>query len=61
MTHQVPHSEALANETAERCGNVLLVDDNAADRTLLKAMLERLGYHIWEAENGKQAEEPSRA
>ena len=57
MTHQVPHSEALANETAERCGNVLLVDDNAADRTLLKAMLERLGYHIWEAENGKQAEE----
>ena len=50
MTPQSPHSEAFASETAERCGNVLLVDDNAADRMLLKAMLEQLGYHIWEAE-----------
>ncbi|OFI33069.1 hypothetical protein BFC17_02015 [Alteromonas lipolytica] len=45
----------MRSQCRQDCGEVLLVDDNAADRSLLKAMLEKLDYRIWEAENGKQA------
>lgn len=35
--------------------NILIVDDNSANRELLKEMLEREGYGIVEAQNGKEA------
>jgi CheY-like chemotaxis protein len=36
-------------------GTILLVDDEAAVRTTAKAMLERLGYRVLLAEDGRQA------
>ena len=34
---------------------MLVVEDNAANRDLLRRRLEREGHQVWEAENGVQA------
>jgi signal transduction histidine kinase len=36
-------------------GRVLIVEDNAANRDLLRRRLEKEGHQVWEAENGVQA------
>src|SRR5262249_2211717 len=36
-------------------GRVLVVEDNAANRDLLRRRLEREGHRVWEAENGVRA------
>jgi two-component system cell cycle sensor histidine kinase/response regulator CckA len=46
-----PHSPARARAT-ER---ILVVDDEAPVRAVVRLMLERLGYRVLEAENGAEA------
>ena len=36
---------------------IVLVEDQAANRMMLRRMLELLGHEVWEAENGSQGEE----
>ena len=36
-------------------GRLLIVEDNAANRDILRRRLEKEGHHVWEAENGVQA------
>lgn len=36
-------------------GNILIVEDNMVSREFLKAMLEPLGYKVFQAENGQRA------
>jgi signal transduction histidine kinase len=38
--------------TAEGAGRMLVVEDNAANRDLLRRRLEREGHQVWEAANG---------
>ncbi len=40
---------------AEQGAHVLIVDDSGADRTLYRAFLERAGYEVTEAVNGREA------
>src|SRR5205807_955353 len=40
---------------------VLIVDDNAADRALLRTILGRAGYSVYEAAKGREAIERARA
>ena len=39
----------------ELTGRLLIVEDDAANRDLLRRRLEREGHRVWEAENGMQA------
>ena len=52
-------SEILTHKSvgaaAHTRGNVLIVDDEEANRVLLRDPLEALGYEVVEAENGQQA------
>ena len=46
------------NESAERramSGAILIVDDNAADRALLRTILARAGYSVYEVAKGSEA------
>ena len=55
---QAAAAAAIPRPTAQSVrgtGTILLVDDEAAVRTTAKAMLERLGYRVLLAEDGRQA------
>jgi len=48
-----PQAKAPAlPQTAEGGGRILVVEDNAANRDLLRRRLEREGHEVWEAANG---------
>jgi adenylate cyclase len=56
MQTEVPNRSPFpGNRALRRRGYVLIVDDDAANRTLLRDPLEVHGYEIAEAENGEQA------
>ena len=50
LPHQLPETE-----TWHTRGHVLVVDDEAPNRMLLRDPLEAYGYEVAEAENGRQA------
>lgn len=47
--------QAQLPERTVRSGKVLVVDDNAVNRTVAGGLLERMGYHVSFAENGEEA------
>jgi PAS domain S-box-containing protein len=47
--------ELLRRYCPEQSGSVLVVEDDAASRTLLRRMIEERGLHVVEAENGRAA------
>jgi class 3 adenylate cyclase len=55
QTEILNHNEPAAARTLPYRGLVLIADDEAANRTLLRDPLEVHGYEIVEAENGEQA------
>jgi adenylate cyclase len=55
MNQQVLNRQPLAEQPRSSLGSVLVVDDEEANRVLLKDALEVRGYEIAEAENGEQA------
>ena len=48
-------NEGTPNPTSLPAGRILIVDDEAKNRLLLRDSLEARGYQIIEAENGEQA------
>ena len=44
-------------ETASSVGPVLVVDDDAQDRLLIRAVLENMGFEVHEAQDGVEAKE----
>ena len=58
-----PGTGAVAGKSGERLpeaaetstGRLLIVEDDPANRDLLRRRLEREGHRVWEAENGRQA------
>jgi signal transduction histidine kinase/CheY-like chemotaxis protein len=61
----VPERRVIGLEPGQEDGRIqpyriLAVDDNAENRALLKLLLERVGFRVQTAENGRQAVELSR-
>jgi CheY-like chemotaxis protein len=52
--HQVPAPPETNKKLAEQ-GWLLVVDDNEANRDVLSRLLQRQGYHVANAENGRMA------
>jgi signal transduction histidine kinase/CheY-like chemotaxis protein len=52
---EAPSLESAPATSVRGTGTILLVDDEAAVRTTAKAMLERLGYRVVLAEDGRRA------
>ncbi len=48
-------TEPPASAPTDRRGRLLLVDDEAGNRDLLRRRLARAGYEVWEAESGRDA------
>jgi class 3 adenylate cyclase len=55
QTETLIRNQSVAARALRRRGLVLVVDDEEANRTLLRDPLETHGYEIVEAENGEQA------
>ena len=55
QTETLIRNKSTATRALHRRGLVLVVDDDEANRTLLRDPLETHGYEILEAENGEQA------
>ncbi len=53
------NNPTISEYPCERMASILLVEDDAAQRGLLRMILEREGYHIIEAVDGQQAFEIS--
>jgi signal transduction histidine kinase len=58
----VTMSRDFGTQAAERklMGAVLIVDDSAADRTLLRTILNRAGYKVYEVSKGREAIQKAR-
>lgn len=52
---QVPAETAAAHGAAERPQSILVAEDNAVNRRLIKKVLESAGHRVAIAENGKEA------
>ncbi len=50
-----PRQAAVSGAPAGEAGAVLVVEDNADNRSLLRRRLEREGHLVFEAENGAEA------
>jgi signal transduction histidine kinase len=51
----VPSPAAIRVAPEDGSGRLLIVEDNPANRDLLRRRLEKEGHQVWEAENGVQA------
>lgn len=51
----VREQKTISPEKALGAGKILVVDDNAVNRTVAGGLLERMGYHVSFAENGEEA------
>jgi signal transduction histidine kinase/CheY-like chemotaxis protein len=61
QAHAAAPADAGSAASVRGTGTILLVDDEAAVRSTAKAMLERLGYRVVLAEDGRQAVEKFQA
>jgi CheY-like chemotaxis protein len=53
--HSAPASSPPARPTAAKKPGILVVDDEACVRNLLRLVLERHGYRVWLAADGREA------
>ncbi len=55
MGHAISRRPLASNESPERAGTVLVVDDYSDLRTAVATLLQGNGYEVVEASNGKEA------
>ena len=55
METDLPAPVAIRTPHEDGSGRLLIVEDNPANRDLLRRRLEKEGHQVWEAENGVQA------